>query len=273
MSCCQMIVVAVRAGINCNKCLRFSGGCGVRQREKSWLCRYTGLGRGHSLLENLNFCVALSPPLREKDDKHKTWMPKFLMAKEDKDQRKSSGDVERSWFSFCVFPCCQTLYACLWSHLQEWDAPDWAHILCWLLLHGPFPLNPAFRRLCRRYLEGKTNSWIWALCERAGDTLRVSSWSCIVSSHLANKKVLLAIHLAAFLPCSGPFLLQLCLDSIYGLCGSATAILARALFLEAWTQHSNCLCVPLALIWKYWFLGSSFSSWVYCIASCCTVSA
>ncbi|KAM6264316.1 FYN-binding protein 2 isoform 3-T3 [Spheniscus humboldti] len=38
--------------------------------------------------------------LREKDDKHKTWMPKFLMAKEDKDQRKSSGDVERNIFKF-----------------------------------------------------------------------------------------------------------------------------------------------------------------------------
>ncbi|XP_074008636.1 FYN-binding protein 2 [Numenius arquata] len=36
--------------------------------------------------------------LREKDDKYKTWMPKFLMAKEDKDQRKSSDDVERKIF-------------------------------------------------------------------------------------------------------------------------------------------------------------------------------
>ncbi|KAM9008702.1 FYN-binding protein 2 isoform 4-T4 [Ara ararauna] len=35
---------------------------------------------------------------REKDDKYKPWMPKFLMAKEDKDQRKSSGDVERNIF-------------------------------------------------------------------------------------------------------------------------------------------------------------------------------
>ncbi|KAM6128710.1 FYN-binding protein 2 [Phoenicopterus ruber ruber] len=35
---------------------------------------------------------------REKDDKHKTWMPKFLMAKEDKEQRKSSDDVERNIF-------------------------------------------------------------------------------------------------------------------------------------------------------------------------------
>ncbi|XP_075615421.1 FYN-binding protein 2 isoform X2 [Balearica regulorum gibbericeps] len=35
---------------------------------------------------------------REKDDKYKTWMPKFLMAKDDKDQRKSSGDVERNIF-------------------------------------------------------------------------------------------------------------------------------------------------------------------------------
>jgi len=67
------------------------------QREKSLLCRYKGLGRGHSLLEkNLNFCVALSLPLREKDEKYKTWMPKLLMAKEDKDQRKSSDRVERS---------------------------------------------------------------------------------------------------------------------------------------------------------------------------------
>lgn len=35
---------------------------------------------------------------REKDDKYKTWMPKFLMAKEDKDRRKSSDDVERNIF-------------------------------------------------------------------------------------------------------------------------------------------------------------------------------
>ncbi|XP_061209345.1 FYN-binding protein 2 isoform X3 [Neopsephotus bourkii] len=35
---------------------------------------------------------------REKDDKYKPWMPKFLMVKEDKDQRKSSGDVERNIF-------------------------------------------------------------------------------------------------------------------------------------------------------------------------------
>ncbi|KAM6343178.1 FYN-binding protein 2 [Alca torda] len=35
---------------------------------------------------------------REKDDKYKTWMPKFPMAKEDKDQRKISDDVERKIF-------------------------------------------------------------------------------------------------------------------------------------------------------------------------------
>ncbi|NXP48491.1 FYB2 protein, partial [Heliornis fulica] len=35
---------------------------------------------------------------REKDDKYKTWRPKFLMAKEDKEHRKSSGDVERNIF-------------------------------------------------------------------------------------------------------------------------------------------------------------------------------
>ncbi|NWQ97120.1 FYB2 protein, partial [Burhinus bistriatus] len=35
---------------------------------------------------------------REKDDKYKTWMAKFLTAKEDKDQRKSSNDVERNIF-------------------------------------------------------------------------------------------------------------------------------------------------------------------------------
>ncbi|XP_071606151.1 FYN-binding protein 2 isoform X1 [Heliangelus exortis] len=36
--------------------------------------------------------------LREKDDKQKVRMPKFLMAKEDKDQRKSSNDGERNIF-------------------------------------------------------------------------------------------------------------------------------------------------------------------------------
>ncbi|NXG79111.1 FYB2 protein, partial [Baryphthengus martii] len=36
--------------------------------------------------------------MREKDDKPKTWLPKFLIAKENKDQRKSSDDVERSIF-------------------------------------------------------------------------------------------------------------------------------------------------------------------------------
>ncbi|XP_021260674.1 activation-dependent, raft-recruited ADAP-like phosphoprotein isoform X2 [Numida meleagris] len=35
---------------------------------------------------------------REKDDRYKTWMPKFLMAKEAKDRRRSSDDVERSIF-------------------------------------------------------------------------------------------------------------------------------------------------------------------------------
>ncbi|XP_074689278.1 FYN-binding protein 2 isoform X2 [Strix aluco] len=35
---------------------------------------------------------------REKDDKYKTWMPKFLMVKEEKDQRKSSNNVERNIF-------------------------------------------------------------------------------------------------------------------------------------------------------------------------------
>ncbi|NXW58850.1 FYB2 protein, partial [Eurystomus gularis] len=35
---------------------------------------------------------------REKDGKSKAWMPKFLIAKEHKDQRKSSDDVERSIF-------------------------------------------------------------------------------------------------------------------------------------------------------------------------------
>ncbi|XP_042674891.1 FYN-binding protein 2 isoform X2 [Centrocercus urophasianus] len=37
---------------------------------------------------------------REKDDKCKTWMPKFLMAKEVKDRRRSSDDVERTIFKF-----------------------------------------------------------------------------------------------------------------------------------------------------------------------------
>ncbi|NWS73240.1 FYB2 protein, partial [Crotophaga sulcirostris] len=37
---------------------------------------------------------------REKDNKYKTWMPKFLMAKDDKDQRKSSDDMERSICKF-----------------------------------------------------------------------------------------------------------------------------------------------------------------------------
>ncbi|XP_064372323.1 FYN-binding protein 2 isoform X2 [Dromaius novaehollandiae] len=35
---------------------------------------------------------------REKEDKHRTWKPRFLMSKEDKDRRKSSEDVERSIF-------------------------------------------------------------------------------------------------------------------------------------------------------------------------------
>ncbi|XP_074452650.1 FYN-binding protein 2 isoform X5 [Larus michahellis] len=35
---------------------------------------------------------------REKDDKYKTWMPKFRVAKEDKDQRKTSDDVDRKIF-------------------------------------------------------------------------------------------------------------------------------------------------------------------------------
>ncbi|NXX19560.1 FYB2 protein, partial [Podargus strigoides] len=35
---------------------------------------------------------------REKDDKYRVRMPRFLMAKEDKEQRKSSDDVERSIF-------------------------------------------------------------------------------------------------------------------------------------------------------------------------------
>lgn len=48
-------------------------------------------------------CFSL-PPLREKDDKHKTWMPKFLMAKEAKDRRKSSDDVERSLLVLYVSP-------------------------------------------------------------------------------------------------------------------------------------------------------------------------
>ncbi|KAM9283139.1 FYN-binding protein 2 [Morus bassanus] len=36
--------------------------------------------------------------LREKDNKYKTWMPNFRMAKEDKDQRKRSNNVERNIF-------------------------------------------------------------------------------------------------------------------------------------------------------------------------------
>ncbi|KAM6124151.1 LOW QUALITY PROTEIN: FYN-binding protein 2 [Pterocles gutturalis] len=35
---------------------------------------------------------------REKNEKYKTWIPRFLMAKEEKDQRKSSDDVERNFF-------------------------------------------------------------------------------------------------------------------------------------------------------------------------------
>ncbi|XP_071666298.1 FYN-binding protein 2 isoform X6 [Patagioenas fasciata] len=36
--------------------------------------------------------------LREKDDKYRTWMPTFLMAKEDKDQRKSGSNMGRNIF-------------------------------------------------------------------------------------------------------------------------------------------------------------------------------
>ncbi|XP_035189147.1 FYN-binding protein 2 isoform X2 [Oxyura jamaicensis] len=35
---------------------------------------------------------------REKDDKYKTWMPKFLMSRDEKDRRKSCDDVDRSIF-------------------------------------------------------------------------------------------------------------------------------------------------------------------------------
>lgn len=66
------------------------------EREKNHNFVGTGVWAGDAVCRKiLNFCVALSPPLREKD-KHKTWMPKFLTAKEEKDQRKSSDDVERS---------------------------------------------------------------------------------------------------------------------------------------------------------------------------------
>lgn len=41
---------------------------------------------------------------REKDDKYKTWMPKFLMSRDEKDRRKSSDDVDRSLLALSVFP-------------------------------------------------------------------------------------------------------------------------------------------------------------------------
>lgn len=122
--------------------------------------------------------MVLSPPVREKDDKYKTWMPKFLIPKEDKDQRKSSMDVERSWFLFCVFPCCLALYKHLLSRCRS-RKPLIAQAFCalLLLLRSLFPLKPAFRKLCR-HLEDKTNSW--PSCVQVRDTLRVSGWSCIV---------------------------------------------------------------------------------------------
>ena len=137
--------------------------------------------------KTLNFCVALSPPLREKDDKYKTWMPKFLMAKEDKDQRKSSDDVERSWFSFCVFPCCLTSYAHLLSRLQERDAPDCTNILCLAAAPGSFPFEPRFQEILQKMSWGQ-NKLLDLSCMQAGYALRVSPWSCIMSSHLAETK-------------------------------------------------------------------------------------
>lgn len=208
MSCCQMIVAAVRAGINHSKCLCFSGGCGGRQREKSWLCSYMGLGRGRSLLEKkLNLCVVLSPPVREKDDKYKTWMPKFLIPKEDKDQRKSSVDVERSWFLFCIFPCCLALYKHLLSRCRS-GMPLIAQAFCvpLLLLQSLFPLNSAFRKLCRQTSWGQ-NKLLSELCASEGYPEGVSLKLYCVFPLSWEEKMLLAVSSAAFLPWSVPFLL------------------------------------------------------------------
>lgn len=89
-------MAAARAGINHSKCLRFSGGCGGRQRKIMTLQLHRFGERTQGAGKNLNFCVVFSPPLREKDDKYRTWMPTFLIAKEDKDQRKSGSNMERS---------------------------------------------------------------------------------------------------------------------------------------------------------------------------------
>lgn len=115
--------------------------------------------------KNLNFCVVFSPPLREKDDKYRTWMPTFLIAKEDKDQRKSGSNMERSWFSFCGFPVLSNFILASVESFAGVGCP-WLCILfgccsgvlsLWIHLSGD---------LCRKYLKGKTNPWIWAVCKQ-----------------------------------------------------------------------------------------------------------
>lgn len=165
MSCCQMIVAAARAGINRSKCLHFSGGCGGRQREKLRLCRYTGLGRGHGLLEKTWISVWLFPLLSErrttstKPGCQNFWWQKRIRTKERAAMMWKGLDFH-SVFSHVV-----QLHMCASWVICRSGTPLIVQTFCvWLLLEGPFALNPGFRKLCRKYLKGKTNSWIWAVC-------------------------------------------------------------------------------------------------------------
>lgn len=100
---CQMMVEAVCASTKrAHVCVWVGAG---RRQGKIMALYSLSLGRGCVLLAKpeLVQCFSL-PPLREKDDKCKTWMPKFLMAKEVKDRRRSSDDVERSLWVLYVSP-------------------------------------------------------------------------------------------------------------------------------------------------------------------------
>lgn len=158
----------------------------------------------------------LLPPLREKDDKYKTWMPKFLMSRDEKDRRKSSDDVDRSLLALSVFPVLSDfVWGVSWCGSQV-TCRSRMPLLKQTLVFG---CCSRVLLLWTQLLETlwkvfwRQNKFLDLSCVQVEDTLRVSSWRCMWSSCLdETKKVFLAMHWAAFLLCSAPFLPSSCLD-------------------------------------------------------------
>lgn len=107
-----------------------------------------------------------------------------------------------------VFLCCLTSYSHLLNRLQEWDAPDCAFCLAAAL--GSFPFESIFQEIfAENILRAKQTLGSELYASRDALCLILKLYHVLPLSR--NRKVLLAVYLAAFLHLSVRLLLKFCL--------------------------------------------------------------